>query len=133
MQQRPVILIVDDEADFREIFSVKLEASGYTILTASGGDEALEKAREQKPALVLMDVQMPGKSGIETMLEMQADPALRDIKVVFLTNLGEPKLELQGADRLWAREIGAFGYLRKTDDLSTLLEHIHIYLGSTLS
>lgn len=133
MQQRPVILIVDDEADFREIFSVKLEASGYTILTASGGDEALEKAREQKPALVLMDVQMPGKSGIETMLEMQADPTLRDIKVVFLTNLGEPKLELQGADRLWAREIGAFGYLRKTDDLSTLLEHIHIYLGSTLS
>ena len=131
MNDRPSILIVDDEADFREIFSVKLGSAGYSIDTASSGAEAIEKAKLHRPALVLMDVQMPEMSGIETMLRMQAIPELRDVKVVFLTNLGEPKVELQGADRLWAREIGAFGYLRKTDDLSSLLDHVRIYTGGS--
>ncbi len=129
MDPRPLILIVDDEPDFLEIFSLKLEAAGYTILTAGSGAEAIEKAKQYKPKLILMDVQMPEMSGIETMLKLKTMPETSDVRVVFLTSLGEPKLELQGADRLYAREIGALGYLRKTDDLSSLLEHVRTYIG----
>lgn len=125
----PLILITDDEPYFREIFSLKLESAGYRVITASSGADCLEKCVSSHPSLVLMDVQMPLMSGIETVMKLRDIPNMKHTKVIFLTNLGEPKLELQGADRLYARQIGADGYLRKTDDLESLVEHVRIYLG----
>jgi CheY-like chemotaxis protein len=126
----PLILITDDEPYFREIFSLKLESAGYRVITASSGADCLEKCVSSHPALILMDVQMPVLSGIETVMKLRDIPDMKHTKVIFLTNLGEPKLELQGADRLYARQIGADGYLRKTDDLESLVEHVRIYLGT---
>lgn len=125
-------MIVDDEANFREIFSRKLESAGYTVVIAQSGFECLEKLQSEKirPDLILMDVQMPDMSGVATLMKIKEIPGLSGIKVLFLTNLGEPTLELQGADRAYAKEFGAIGYLKKTDDLNMLLEHIGIYIAS---
>ena len=80
------ILIVDDEDDIREVAQVSLElVGGYEVLTASSGRDGLERARGGQPDAILLDVMMPDMDGPATLVELRADPATRDIPVVFLT------------------------------------------------
>ena len=128
MAEQPFVLVVDDEPDFREIFSVKLSAAGYKVDTAENGAVALQKMASAKPDLVLMDVKMPVMDGPTTMLKMKDDPALKDIKVAFLTNFGDPHRDLRGVDKKFAEEFGARGYLKKTDDLAMLVDRVKALL-----
>jgi twitching motility two-component system response regulator PilH len=128
MAEQPLILIVDDEPDFLEIFGTKLGASGFRIETAGNGEEGIKKAKSLKPDLVLMDVKMPVMDGAEAVLKLKSDPATKDIKVVFLTGLGDPRQEMQEINRRFSLEIGARGYLKKTDDLGTLVERVREFL-----
>ncbi len=131
MADQPLILVVDDEAAFREIFATKLGAAGFRVETAINGDEAMEKAKTLKPALVLMDVKMPGVTGADAMLKMKEDPSTRDIKVVFLTGLGDPRAEVKDAPAAaekFSKELGAGGYLKKTDDLDSLVDRVKSFL-----
>lgn len=119
------ILITDDDANFREIFSEKLSSIGYHIETASDGEECVATAKQIKPDLILLDVQMPGMDGHETLLKLRQDPETAAVKVIFVTNVGDPR---DGAtdvtDDKFAKEAGAEGYVRKTDDLSKLVEEV---------
>jgi CheY-like chemotaxis protein len=125
MAEQPLILVVDDEPDFREIFSAKLRAMRFRVETAENGKVALDKMANTKPDLVLMDVKMPVMDGATAVLKMKNDPALRDIKVVFLTNYGDPRSETrEEVDEGYSREFGAHGYLKKTEDLDLLGEKI---------
>ncbi|MEK7212144.1 MAG: response regulator [Patescibacteria group bacterium] len=130
MNQPPVILVlvVDDEAAFREIFSAKLAAAGFKVETASGGAEGLKKAKEIKPDLILMDVRMPDMDGVEALTRLQADPTTKGAKVVFLTNIGEPRPQAADVDAHLSTQIGAMGYIRKTDDLDEIIKKIKGYL-----
>ena len=128
MAEQPLILVVDDEPDFREIFGAKLAAEGYRVETAENGQLGLEKMAKIKPDLVLMDVKMPVMDGATAVLKMKDDSKLRDIKVAFLTSLGDPRLEMQEINKHFSSEFGAQGYLKKTDDLETLVEKIKGFL-----
>jgi CheY-like chemotaxis protein len=120
---------VDDEPNFLEILSIKLNTAGFRVEVAANGDLGIRKAKELKPDLILMDVQMPVKNGIDAMHELRQDPETKDVKVVFLTNLGDARPDAVTADEKAARDVGALGYLRKTDDLDNLLDRVKSYLS----
>ncbi|MDE2491095.1 MAG: response regulator [Elusimicrobia bacterium] len=104
---REKILIADDDADNREIMRMALERAGYEIVLARDGREALEAARREKPALVLMDLSMPVLSGWEAVRRMKDDAALRAIPVLAFT------AHAITGDETRAREAGCDGYLSK--------------------
>lgn len=122
--EAPLVLVVDDEPDFREIFSTKLSSEGFHVETAENGEAGLKKIKTLKPALVLMDVKMPVMDGATAVLKMRADPEIKDTKVAFLTSLGDPRLEMTEINKRFSEEFGAQGFLKKTDDLDILCEEI---------
>jgi CheY-like chemotaxis protein len=128
MADQPLILVVDDEAAFREIFSMKLTADGFRVETAENGQIGLEKAKQLKPDLILMDVKMPVMDGPTAVLKLREDPELKDTKVAFLTSLGDPRLEMQEMNRKISQDFGVQEYLRKTDDLDLLHDRIKALL-----
>ena len=83
------ILIADDEEDMRQFVVAVLEDDGYEFILATDGQEAVAKAREAKPDLVVMDVQMPRKDGFAALYELRRDPATADIPVILLTGVAE--------------------------------------------
>ncbi len=128
MADQPLILIVDDESAFLEIFSAKLTASGFRVETAKDGEDGFNKAKFIKPDLVLMDVKMPVLDGAGTLLKLRNDPETKNIRVVFLTNLGDPSMDIQEINRKFSKELGAQGYIRKTDDLAALADKVKAFL-----
>lgn len=124
MANPPLVLIADDEMNFREIFSAKLTACGFQVQTAQNGEEAVALTKQLKPDLVLMDVQMPKLNGIEALIKIKADPECDSIPILFLTALGDPRMEIQEINRRLSKEVGAIGYLKKTDDLDTIVDYI---------
>lgn len=121
-----MILIVDDTADFREIFSVKLSAAGYRIETAANGEEGIKKVKELHPDLVLLDIKMPGMGGEQVLAELRKDPATSFTKVIFTTSIGDPT-DVE-TDEALAKNFGADGYIQKTDDLDGLVARVGEYL-----
>ncbi len=118
------VLLVDDEEDLRRIGKLGLGAVGkWQVVLAVSGEEALEKAREAQPDLVLLDVLMPGIDGPTTCERLKADPATRDIPVIFLTANTQP----HEIDRYLA--LGARGVIRKPFDPMNLAAEIRRLLG----
>lgn len=128
MEQKPLVLVVDDEEAFREIFSTKLAADGFRVETAENGEIGVQKAKALKPSLILMDVRMPVMDGPTAVLKLREDPDTKDIRVAFLTSLGDPRLEMQELNGKFSQDFGAQGYLKKTDDLDLLNDHIKDFL-----
>jgi CheY-like chemotaxis protein len=81
------ILVIDDEADTVIYMETLLQDSGYDTVSASNGQEGLEKAKSENPDLVVLDVSMPEKSGMRFFKEFKSDPALEAIPVVFVTGV----------------------------------------------
>ena len=106
----PSVLVVDDETPIRTICRVNLEASGLDVLEAEDGEQALELARAERPALVLLDVMMPSIDGWQVAEELAAEPATRDIPVIFLSARAAQE------DRRQAQRLGAVGYIVKPFD-----------------
>lgn len=123
------ILVIDDQPDFLDIFSKKLQSEGYEVNTANGAINGLEQVKATKPDLVLMDVNMPGMNGAEALAAMKADPETANIKVVFLTNLGNMKDAEQGLNEQFAKEIGAAGYIQKTSDINSIVKDVGQYIS----
>jgi CheY-like chemotaxis protein len=82
-----VILLVDDVEDARDIYSTYLTFKGYHVVCAANGDEALARAREHRPDLILMDLRMPGLTGTQAMRALRADDQFRSVPIVALTAL----------------------------------------------
>ena len=128
MADQKLILIVDDEPNFLEIFGAKLSAAGFGIETAANGEEGYKKAKLLKPDLVLMDVKMPVQDGASALMKMREDPETKGLKVLFLTSLVDPKTEIEDVNKRFSEEMGAQGYIRKTVDLAELVETVKRYL-----
>ena len=107
---------------------MKLGAAGYRTETAVNGAEGIEKAKALKPALILMDVNMPVLNGPSAVLKLRADPETKDTKIAFLTSLGDPHREMQDLNIKFSEDFGAQWYLKKTDDLNSLVEKIEGFL-----
>ncbi len=101
------ILIVDDEPDIVEFISYNLKSKGYHITTARDGSEAIRKAREFRPDLILMDVMMPNKDGIQAVKELRQIPDFESTAIIFLTALRDEKSEIAGLNT------GADDYIAK--------------------
>jgi CheY-like chemotaxis protein len=117
------ILIVDDNAINLKLARVLLQGEGYAVATASDAEEALETLKTCHPALILMDIQLPGMDGLSLTRQLKADPATRDIVIVALTAYA-----MKGDD-LKAFEAGCDGYITKPIDLDTLPGAIARYVA----
>ena len=90
------ILLIDDEEDILEILSYNLEKEGYLVTTATNGNDGIEKAKEMIPDLILLDVMMPEKDGIETCQELRQIKELKNTLIVFLSARSEEFSQLAG-------------------------------------
>lgn len=129
--KKSLILLVDDSEDFREIMSARLNADGFETICVSNGEEAVSRLRECNPDLIVLDLEMPGLNGVETLMQIKSEPELKNMKVVFLTNYGEPQEKLAEVDKKFATQVGALCYLRKTDDMSHIIKEIREHAGSS--
>ncbi|MGZ3911914.1 MAG: response regulator transcription factor [Flavisolibacter sp.] len=90
------VLIADDEPDIVEILKYNLDKEGYQVFTARDGDEALEKAKTTAPDLIVLDMMMPKKSGMEVCEMLRMQPAFKDTLIMFLTALNDEATQLKG-------------------------------------
>ncbi|HEY8916431.1 two-component system, OmpR family, alkaline phosphatase synthesis response regulator PhoP [Chitinophaga rupis] len=113
------ILVVDDESDILEIISYNLKSAGYDTVTAKDGSEAIQKARIFRPDLIMLDIMMPNKNGIDTCREIRKIPEFKDTMVLFLTALNDEKSEIDGLN------MGADDYIAKPIKPKLLVSRIN--------
>ena len=101
------ILIADDEPDILEIIQYNLQSEGYEVATAKNGNEALDLAKTFHPDLIILDIMMPGKNGIEVCNILRLQPVFNDTLIIFLTALSDEGTEIKGL------ETGADDFLTK--------------------
>jgi twitching motility two-component system response regulator PilH len=101
------VLVVDDSPTDRQYLLDILSRSGYQVTAAQSAEEALEKVRQQRPDLVLMDIVMPGQNGFQATRTLSKDGATKDIPVIICTTKG------QDTDRIWGLRQGARDYIVK--------------------
>jgi two-component system, cell cycle response regulator DivK len=112
------VLVVEDNEKSMKLFRDVLQATGYSTLEARTGEDAVALARLQAPAIVLMDIQLPGIDGVEALARLRADERTASIPVLALTAQA-----MQG-DRERFLEAGFAGYLAKPVDLAELLRTV---------
>ena len=80
-----VVLVADDDADIRDLVAFKLEQAGFEVISVEDGQTALEQARSRQPTLAVLDVSMPGLSGIDVCRMLRADPTTAGMLIIMLT------------------------------------------------
>lgn len=109
-----LILVVDDDEDVAETIERLLRRSGYEVVVAYRGADALALARDRKPALVILDIIMPGMTGLDVCRHMRSSPETEQIPILFLTARGEVDDKIDGF------EAGADDYISKPFDMREL-------------
>jgi two-component system alkaline phosphatase synthesis response regulator PhoP len=104
---KPTILVVDDEEDIRELVSLNLEREGFRVTGVETGEQALAQAQADMPALVVLDLMLPGIDGLEVCRKLKAQPKTQTIPIVMLTAKGEE------SDIVTGLELGADDYVTK--------------------
>jgi len=112
------VLVIEDEADVRNFASRVLELEGYRILRAEGGDGGLRLMRENRVALVLLDLRLPGDDGWSVLAQMQSEPGLSAIPVIVFTGSAAE------SQRDQALAVGATDYLVKPMSAASLRETV---------
>lgn len=128
MSDKQLILVVDDDPDLVEAVSMKLESENYRVAKAYDGIQAWEKIKEERPALVILDVMMPKKNGYEVCDELKNDPEYKDITVVLLTAVGSAVTSTNYTHR-GGRTTLADDYIPKPIDLDKLMEIVKDYIN----
>ncbi len=118
------VLVVEDDRWTRLLLHDLLAAHGYGALLAGDAHEALQLARDHRPGLILMDIHLPGSSGLEAVRRLKADPALRAIPVIAVTALAMRE------DEAMIREGGCADYLSKPFSSAALLESVERCLAA---
>jgi len=113
------ILIADDEPDILEIISYNLNREGYVVYTAKNGQEAVDKAKTILPDLIILDVMMPKKTGMEACQALRALPQFNKTLIIFLTALNDESSEIRGL------EIGADDYISKPISTKVLVSRVN--------
>lgn len=108
---RKTILIADDDPTIRDLYCVELEKGGYIIKQASDGLEVLEIVKQKKPDLILLDIMMPRKSGLDVLADLKQDPNLMNIPVFILSVLSETDDKARGL------ALGAIKYIAKAETI----------------
>src|SRR5262252_1525959 len=119
-----LILLVEDNDNNRLLIRDVLQASGYRVIEAENAEDGVRMASEERPALVLMDIQLPGMSGIEALQRLRADPITRAIPVVAVT------ASAMTQDRSQIMAAGFDGYQSKPISVKSFLQTIREILSS---
>ena len=122
-RDQPVVLAADDDEDILALVAFRLERSGYTVLQARDGEEALELALREKPDLAVLDVMMPKLDGFELTRRLRADEATSRMPIILLT------ARAQDADLAQGFEAGADDYIRKPFSPQELRTRVQAMLG----
>ena len=117
--QKGKVLVVDDEVNITQILEFSIGSEGYEVLTASNGEEAIDKARREQPDLIILDIMMPKIDGYEACRILKANPITKNIPVVLLTAKG------RDIDKRLGYEVGASDYIIKPFSPNKLIERIH--------
>ena len=112
------ILIVDDSPTDRQFLSEMLAKSGFNITTAESAEDAMNKVKQSRPDLVLMDIVLPGQNGFQATRTLTRDEATKSIPVILCTSKG------QETDRVWGMRQGARDYIVKPVNQADLLAKI---------
>jgi two-component system alkaline phosphatase synthesis response regulator PhoP len=113
------ILVADDEPDILEIISYNLRKEGYEVFTASDGNEALDKARLHHPDLIILDIMMPKKTGVEVCQILRTQPEFSQTLIIFLTALSDEAVQIKGL------ESGADDYVTKPVSPKVLISRVN--------
>lgn len=105
------ILLADDDLTLREMYSEMLRTEGFTVEMAKDGEEALQKATEMKPNLMLLDIMMPKMNGLDVLKKLREQPDTAEIPVIILTALIQDREKLESITR------GADGYIVKSETM----------------
>jgi two-component system, OmpR family, alkaline phosphatase synthesis response regulator PhoP len=119
MNSKGKILIADDEPDIVEIIRYNLTKEGYDVVSANNGEEAIQKAKLSQPDLIILDIMMPRKNGVEVCEILRSQPAFKDTVIVFLTALNDESSHVKGL------ETGADDYISKPVSPKILVSRIH--------
>lgn len=121
MTDKQLILVVDDDPDLVESVSMKLESAGYQVAKAYDGVEAMDRIKEKRPALVILDVMMPRKNGYELCDELKKSDEYKDIIVVLLTAVAEAVTSTKYT-HMEGKSTLADDYIPKPIELDRLME-----------
>lgn len=113
------ILIADDEPDILEIVSYNLGKEGYEVYTAKDGNEAIERAKQLHPDLIILDVMMPKKTGVEVCQILRSQPMFQDTLIIFLTAMSDEASQIKGL------ETGADDYVNKPISPKVLISRVN--------
>ncbi len=113
------ILIADDEPDILEIIRYNLEKEGYEVHTAKDGNEAIEKAKQLYPDLIILDIMMPRKNGVEVCQILRTQPSFQDTLIIFLTAMSDEGSQIKGL------ETGADDYISKPISPKVLVSRVN--------
>ena len=116
------ILVVDDVATNRIVMKVKLSVAYYEVIQADCGEDALRKAKSERPDLILLDVLMPDMSGVTVCEKLKADPDTADIPVILITAMADKDSKMKGLEK------GADDFLTKPVDEIALLARVRSLL-----
>ncbi len=112
------ILLVDDNPTNLQVLYAALDGRGYSLLVARSGEQAIKISRKTHPALILLDVMMPGVDGYETCVRLNEDEATRECAVIFLSALHDPKDKVRGL------ELGAVDFITKPFDTDEVIARV---------
>jgi two-component system, OmpR family, alkaline phosphatase synthesis response regulator PhoP len=119
---KPQILIVEDEDDIRELVRYNLEREHFSVSEASSGEAGLKTALQKKPDLILLDLMLPGKDGLQICRELKQNPSVQDVPVVMMTAKGEE------SDIVTGLELGAEDYVVKPFSPKVLVARVKAVL-----
>jgi CheY-like chemotaxis protein len=122
-RDRPTVLCIDDDRLVLGICTSVLEGRGYRVVMATHGRAGIAIAEKEHPALILLDVLMPGMDGFEVCRQLRALPALQHTPIVIMTAMNEPNLEVKGI------EAGATLSIRKPFDPEQIVNAVEQFLG----
>ena len=117
----PKVVLIDDEVEVCEILAISLTARGFDVAVAHNGEEGLKLIQQFKPAIAVIDIQMPRVNGYELIVQLHRMPELSKMKIIVMTSLAGSG---DAADKNWAENLGVDGFLPKPFLPSDLADHI---------
>jgi CheY-like chemotaxis protein len=118
------ILLIEDNPVNRRLAEFLLRSQGYQVLEANAAQQAFEILKTERPALIVMDIQLPGMDGLEATKKLKENPATREIPIVAVTSYA------MGGDREKALEAGCVGYVTKPIDKTTFMQEVALHISN---
>lgn len=118
-----IVLMVDEDHDFSSIIETKLKSKGFDVRLAYAPETGMQMIKELHPALVLLDINLPGMNGIDFLFELKKDENMKQVKVAFFSSMVNPWTESVDIKEV-SKELGAVTFIDKAVDLDRLVEQV---------